>query len=96
MLTRTPGWSADGAETASSVDEVLARHDDFWVIGGTAVYEAFLPHAGRVVRTEIDLTVDGDTRAPELGPEWRPADAAPAGWVTASNGVKYRVVEFVR
>ena len=93
VLTRTAGWSAPGAETAGSVGEVLERYGDFWVMGGAAVYAAFLPHAGHVVRTEIDLTVAGDTRAPELGPEWR---AAPGDWQIASNGVKFRVREFVR
>ena len=94
VLTRTPGWNAAGAETAGSTDEVLARYDDFWVMGGAAVYAAFLPHATHVVRTEVDLSVDGDTRAPELGAEWQPA--GPAEWRTAGNGVKYRVVDYVR
>ena len=94
VLTRTPGWSAAGAETAGSADEVLARYDDFWVMGGGAVYAAFLPHATHVVRTEVDLSVDGDTRAPELGRDWR--QAGPAEWRTAGNGVKYRVVDYVR
>ncbi len=95
VLTRTPGWSADGAEVAGSVAEVLARHDDFWVMGGAAVYAAFLPHADLVVRTEIDLDVDGDTFAPELGPEWRPGPET-GDWQTASNGLRYRVIEYVR
>ena len=93
VLTRTPGWSADGAETAGSVAEVLARHDDLWVIGGAAVYAAFLPVAGLIVRTEVDLDVDGDTVAPVLGDDWR---AAPSGWRTTDDGVRWRVVEYVR
>ena len=95
VLTRTPGWSADGAEVAGSVAEVLARYDDLWVMGGAAVYAAFLPYADLVVRTEIDLDVDGDTFAPELGPDWRPGPEA-GDWQTASNGLRYRVIEYVR
>jgi dihydrofolate reductase len=93
VLTRRPGWSAAGAEPAASVADVLARHDDVWVIGGAAVYEAFLPHAELIVRTEIDLDVEGDTFAPPLGDDWR---ATPGDWQTADNGVRYRVVEHVR
>ncbi|MFI5931086.1 dihydrofolate reductase [Actinoplanes sp. NPDC051494] len=70
VLTRRTGWSAAGAEVLGSIDELLARHDDFWVMGGAEVYAALLPHAGHLVRTRIDLAVDGDTFAPELGPEW--------------------------
>ena len=93
VLTRTPGWSADGAEVAASPAEVLARHDDFWVIGGAAVYAAFLPYADLVVRTEVDLDVDGDTFAPALGEGWR---AAPGEWQAADGGVRWRVVEHAR
>ena len=42
------------------------------MIGGGAVYAAFLPHADRLVVTDVDLDVDGDTWAPPLGPDWRP------------------------
>jgi dihydrofolate reductase len=93
VLTRDPAWSADGAETAGSVADVLARYDDVWVIGGAAVYAAFLPHAEQVVRTEIDLEVTGDTRAPTLGDDWT---ATPGDWQTSPDGVRYRVVEHAR
>jgi dihydrofolate reductase len=95
VLTRTPGWSAEGAEVADSVAEVLERFDDVWVMGGAAVYAAFLPHADLVVRTEIDLEVDGDTFAPELGPDWQPRPDA-GDWQTATTGLRYRVIEYVR
>ncbi|MDT4991078.1 MAG: dihydrofolate reductase [Actinoplanes sp.] len=93
VLTRS-GEKVDGAETAGSVEEILERYaGDFWVIGGAGVYAAFLPYAGLVVRTEIDLTVDGDTFAPELGPGW-PAEVGE--WLGDSRGPRYRVVEHTR
>jgi len=93
VLTRDPAWSAPGAEIAGSVDDVLDRYDDVWIIGGAGVYAAFLPHADLVVRTEIDLAVDGDTYAPELGEQWR---ARPGDWQTPESGPRYRVIEHVR
>ncbi len=92
VLTRS-GTDFTGADTATSVGEVRARYADFWVIGGAGVYAAFLPYADLVVRTEIDLAVDGDTFAPELGPEW---DARPGGWQGGESGPRFRVVEHVR
>ena len=77
VLTRDPDWAAPGAERAGSVAEVLAKHDDAWVIGGAEVYAAFLPHAAEVVRTVIDLEVAGDARAPSLGPAWHPVTILP-------------------
>jgi dihydrofolate reductase len=96
VLTRRSDWSAPGAEPAGSVSAVLVGHDDVWVIGGAEVYAAFLPHAGHVVRTLVDLDVPGDARAPELGPEWRERIEAPAGWQTSRTGLRYRIGEYVR
>lgn len=94
VLTRDRGWSAPGAEVAHAVDEVLARGEEhLWVMGGGAIYAAFLPYAAHIVRTEIDLDVPGDTHAPVLGPEW---PASPAEWQISDNGVKWRVVEHFR
>jgi dihydrofolate reductase len=93
VLSRDPGFTAEGAEVAGSVDEVLAKYDDVWVIGGAGVYAAFLPYASLVVRTEIDLAVDGDTYAPALGDDWL---SRPGDWQVAESGQRYRVVEHVR
>jgi dihydrofolate reductase len=98
VLTSDPAWSADGASRAASMDEVLAGHTSFWVIGGGRVYSAFLPVAQRVVVTDVDVRVEGDTWAPELGAGWRRSARTPAeGWSTsASGGLRYAVSEFER
>ncbi|BCY14310.1 dihydrofolate reductase [Actinoplanes sp. L3-i22] len=87
VLTRDPSWAADGAESVPNPGLIV--EDDFWVMGGAAIYAAFLPLADHIVRTTIDLDVEGDTYAPELGPEW--AVTASTGWVTAPNGIRYVV-----
>jgi dihydrofolate reductase len=91
VLTRQPGWAATGAEVLGSIDELLRAHDDFWVMGGAEVYAAMLPFADHIVRTRIDLAVEGDTFAPRLGPEWRVT--AGADWQTSDTGVRYLVEE---
>ncbi|MGY1796547.1 dihydrofolate reductase [Geodermatophilus sp. SYSU D00525] len=97
VLTTDPAWSADGAERAGSVADVLAAHPDCWVIGGAAVYVAFLPHAGRLVVTDVDLAVDGDTRAPVPDGGWRRVSRTPdEGWTTSTTGLRYAVSEFRR
>ena len=95
---RTRAGRPTGPERAGSVAEVLAEQTTFWVIGGGAVYAAFLPHADRLVVTDVDLAVDGDTWAPALGPEWRLAGRTPAqGWdLSSSSGLRYAVSEYVR
>jgi len=97
VLTSDPEWSADGAHRAGSVAEVLDGHESLWVIGGGAVYSAFLPHADRLVVTEVDLQVDGDTWAPPIGPEWTRAGRTPDdGWAASVTGLGYAVSEYAR
>ena len=91
VLTRQPGWNAEGAEVFGSVEELLRVHQDFWVMGGETVYTALLPYAGHIVRTRIDLSVEGDTFAPRLGPEWQVAAGADSR--TSDTGVRYTVEE---
>jgi dihydrofolate reductase len=97
VLSRDPAWSADGAQRAGSVADALAAAGDCWVIGGAAVYAAFLPHARRVVVTDVDLAVDGDVRAPALDVGWRPVARIPDdGWATSATGLRHRVTEYER
>jgi dihydrofolate reductase len=83
------------------VDDVLAPgladDTDLWVIGGGAVYAAFLPHADRLVVTDVDLDVPGDTWAPPIAAQWAPVARDPAdGWHASSTGPRYAVTTYAR
>jgi dihydrofolate reductase len=97
VLTSDRGWSGEGARPAASVAQVLDEHDSLWVIGGGAVYAAFLPHADRLVVTDVDETVPGDTWAPAIGSEWERVTRTPEeSWSLSSSGLRYAVTEYVR
>jgi len=98
VLTSDPAWSAEGAHRCGSVSEVLEANESVWVIGGGAVYAAFLPHADRVVVTDVDTEVDGDTWAPSLDAEWQRVGRTPEeGWsVSTADGLRYAVSEYRR
>jgi len=70
VVTRDPGWSADGVFVAHSVEEAieLARgfDGDIMIGGGTQVYEAAMPFATHQVLTEVHLSPEGDTHYPEF------------------------------
>ena len=93
VITRDPSFRAEGAEVAHSIELDLGS-EDVWVIGGEAIYTAFLPKAEHILRTRIDLEVAGDTRAPALGDEW--VVTADSGWQTAPNGLRYTIEELAR
>ena len=67
VVTRNPGWQAEGAEAAGSLDAALARLADaprVFVIGGGELYAQALPRADLLVLTEIDADFDADTFFP--------------------------------
>ncbi len=76
VVTRQPGWRADGAVVAHSLDDALARAraasagERVFVIGGAALYALALPAADELMLTEIDREFAGDARFPD----WSRAD----------------------
>lgn len=95
VVTRQPGWHADGAEAAPSVPAALALAGpgDVWIIGGAQIYRDALPAATELSVTEVDLDVTGDTHAPALGPEWSAPDAP---WHHSAAGPRYRILRYRR
>lgn len=101
VLTRDDSWSAEGAEIAHSLDEILdatGRDDSsapVWIIGGGEIYAQSLPWASRIEVTELDLDVAGDTRAPAVDPElWHIADETE--WLESRTGIRFRFVSYAR
>ena len=95
VLTRDAGWQTEGAEVAATLDDALALagNGTVAVIGGAAVFTAFLPRANRVELTQIHADYDGDTFMPPLGPEWFETareDHAAAGDTPAFSFLTYR------
>ena len=71
VLTRQPSYAAPGCTVVSTPEAALEAAtadapDEVMVIGGAAVYEAFLPMARRLYLTEIDGDLPGDTFFPEI------------------------------
>jgi dihydrofolate reductase len=79
VITRQPGYSAEGCEVVSSLEEAvaLARTSDPEprVIGGAEIYRSALPLATRIFLTEVDRDVDGDVSMPAFDPrDWEEVD----------------------
>ncbi|TLS50196.1 dihydrofolate reductase [Paenibacillus antri] len=99
VLTRDPNFSAEGVETADSVQAALAMTADasrLCVIGGGAVYEAFLPIANAMYVTRIEHVWDGDTAFPAWNDEeWNVVWEQP-GPMNTANPYAYRFLEYRR
>lgn len=74
VISRNPGYQADGIEVVGSVEAALARLADnevaeVMVIGGGHLYAELLPRADCLYLTRIELEVEGDTRFPAFEDE---------------------------
>lgn len=78
VVSRDPHLRADGAIVEPSFEAALARAkacakargvDEIMVIGGADVFAAALPFAGRIYKTEVHGSPEGDTYLP--GIDWR-------------------------
>lgn len=84
VVTGNKDYRAAGCTVVHSLEEALAAAGDaeeVMVIGGTYLYRAFLPQAGRLYLTLLEASVAGDTYFPPINKEawqevWREEHAA--------------------
>jgi dihydrofolate reductase len=97
VVTRNPGWSAEGAERAGSLDEAIALAGDAakaFVIGGAELYALALPRADELVLTEIDAEFEADAFFPDWPrARFRQTSTEPH---VSSQGVGYRFSHYQR
>ncbi len=92
VITRNPGYVADGAEVVTELGDVFRG----WVIGGAQIYVQALPFADRCEVTEIDIELPaqpGDAVAPALDESW---SVTRGSWLTSSSGLRYRFCSYLR
>jgi dihydrofolate reductase len=69
VLTRQPGYKAEGAEVFASVDEALDALREtgcIFIIGGGEIYRLLLQKADALLLSEVAADVTGDTRFPDF------------------------------
>ena len=95
--------AAAGAVVVETIEDALSEaaaspgSDQIWILGGGEIFNLARQHANAASVTVIDLETDGDTFAPQLGPEWKFEGVTPTeDWHTAANGTRYRISLWVR
>lgn len=97
VITRNPSYEAVGATVVESLDAALAAAGDageIFVIGGAQIFNDALPRASRLVATEIDADIEGDTWfSPLPEGQWKEVErlAQPE-----DNGLAYSFVTYTR
>lgn len=79
VLTRDPGWRADGVDVAHTLEDALAAAEgEVYVAGGAAVYAAALPNADAQLISEVHLEPEGDTYYPAFDrTQWHEVSRTP-------------------
>lgn len=101
VLSRDPGYAADGCEKAGSAEEALARYatnesSPLFIIGGEQIYRLFLPYAHTLYLTVIDEAFEGDTVFPEFDEsEWTILSRV-RGLTDESNPHRYEYLTYLR
>lgn len=98
VITRQPGWQADGAEGFASLQDALAAvvgSEMVFVIGGGEIYTQALPVADVLYLTEVEAAPEGDAHFPVFDQaQWREVERERL--VDAGSGVGYSFVEYWR
>jgi dihydrofolate reductase len=75
VITSDSTFQYEGCTVVHSIEEALhsaEETEEMMVIGGSSIYEQFLPHANRIYLTVIDQEFDGDAYFPEFDmAQWR-------------------------
>ena len=78
VVTRSKGFEATGCHIVASPAAALGAAGDaaeVMVIGGSQVYELFLPKAGRLYLTRVLADIEGDAHFPPIDETWRLVDS---------------------
>jgi len=98
VVSRNPDLRAEGAEVVGSLidaQRLCVGVEQVFLIGGAQLYEQALPSVDRLVVTEIDADVEGDTFFPAIDPkQW--IETARETHHSAANGFDYSFVTYDR
>ena len=67
----------DGVIVVETIESALTEacridnYQEVFIIGGEQIYKAFLPCADRLYITFVNADIEGDTKFPEWGSDWR-------------------------
>ena len=71
VITRQPGWKAEGTQTAIDLDDALKQATvtnckEIFIIGGGEIYKQSMSIANKIYLTRVHADLEGDTFFPVL------------------------------
>ncbi|MFC1237162.1 type 3 dihydrofolate reductase [Vibrio sp. F74] len=74
VISRDVSLVIEGVDCVTSVEQavgLVTEYDEVMIIGGGSIYQACLDKADCLYLTYIELDVEGDTKFPDWGDEWK-------------------------
>ena len=77
VITRKPGWKAEGVSVVNSVDAAVAlatelNYKEIFIIGGGEIYMIAYDRANKIYMTRVHAELEGDTYFPVIEKDdWR-------------------------
>ena len=71
VITRKPGWKAEGVSVVNSVDAAVAlanelNYKEIFIIGGGEIYMIAFERANKIYMTRVHAELEGDTYFPVI------------------------------
>ncbi len=101
VLTRNKEWKVenDQVEIVYGIEDLkkyIEDKEEYFVIGGAAIYKLLMPYSNKMYITEIEETFDGDTFFPEINEsEWKVGEKA-KGLKDEKNPYDYFYITYIR
>ena len=99
IITRQAEYPAAGCDVVTSPAaalEVAGDAEDIMIIGGSQIYELFMPKAANLHVTQVQAEIDGDAFFPPIdAADWRLSDTE-AHAASASNEFAFEFRTYVR
>ncbi|WP_338848970.1 dihydrofolate reductase [Massilia sp. W12] len=100
VLSRDSGWQAAGVSAHTSLEQAIAAaqaagETELFIIGGSQIYAAAMPHAERILLTRIERRFDCDAHFPALPDDVWQLTAQQDGW-SEQNGCAYHFLCYQR
>lgn len=74
VISRDKALTIEGVTVVASIEQAIERvqgEQEVMIIGGGSIYQACLAKADKLYLTFIDAEIEGDTRFPDWGSEWK-------------------------
>ena len=98
VITRNPDFTADGCQTASSLEEALqlADREKTFIIGGAQIYRLAVDSCSEMILTHVDTEKSGDAWFPEFNDEQWEIVSEEAFSADEKNEHDFRVCRYLR